>query len=124
MLDIYKRMEAEGKIGKFYKDADGVLRAKPFQEFPKGIRVRMPDGTTVTKVVNSAREELAAQSFEAGAEETDPVVKERNELLEMVAERDAKAQSQAEETAQLKAELAEMRRLMVANAKPRDEDAE
>jgi hypothetical protein len=113
MLDIYKRMEAEGKIGKFYKDADGVLRAKPFMEFPKVIRVKMPDGTTVERIVNSAREELAAQSFEAGIAESDPVVKERNELLEMVAERDAKAQVQTEQMAQMKAELDEMRKLLV-----------
>jgi len=122
MLDIYKRMEAEGKIGKFYKDADGVLRAKPFAEFPKVIRVKTPDGTTVERIVNSAREELAAQSFEAGLADVDPVVKERNELLEMVAERDAKAQAQGEEMSQLRAELDEMRRLMVANAKARDNE--
>jgi hypothetical protein len=122
MLDVYKRMEADGKIGKFYKDADGVLRAKPFQEFPKIIRVKMPDGTTVERTVNSAREELAAQSFEAGVADTDPVVKERNELLEMVAERDAKAQAQDQQMAQMKAELDEMRRLLINRPKTEDDE--
>ena len=122
MLDIYKRMEAEGKIGKFFKDADGVLRAKPFVEFPKLIRVKLPDGTTVERIVNSAREELAAQSFETSAADTDPIIKERNELLEMVAERDAKAQVQAEEMAQMRAELDEMRRLMVAKPTPKADE--
>jgi hypothetical protein len=114
MLDIYKKMEAEGKIGKFFKDTDGSLKARPFMEFPKTIRVQRPDGTIMEKVVHSAREEIAAQSFESAAAEVDPVVKERNELLEMVAERDAKAQVKDQEMAQMRAELDEMRKLLMS----------
>ena len=123
MLDVYKRMEAEGKIGKFYRDIDGSLKAKPFAEFPKTVRLHGPDGKTVERVVNSAREELALQSFEPGVADADPVVKERNELLEMVAERDAKAQAKDEQVAKMQAEIDEMRRLLVTRPPlPSDSD--
>lgn len=129
MMDLYKKLEAEGKIGKFFMDKDGQLKARPFQEFPKTIRVKHPDGDVRELIVNSAREELAAQTFETSAAEVDPVVKERNELLEMVAERDAKAQVQEGKMAQMEREMAEMRKLMAeatakAVAKTEDEDDE
>ncbi len=100
MLDLYKRLEAEGKIGQF----DEHHRPRPFQEYPKWVMTGQTDdkGTPVKTLVQNQREELAvaAQDF---AEKTpdDPIVAERNRL--------------AQENERLRRELAE---IAAASAKP------
>lgn len=108
MLDLYKKLEADGKIGKFYKDAQGVMRAKPFQEFPKSIMIEGKE-----YIVNSQREELALLSrMQNGVVVNDPVVQERNELLDMVAERDSQTQDLQKALAAKDREIEEMRRAL------------
>ena len=83
MLNVYERLQREGKIGP--RDENGVPR--PFQEFPK--RVDLADGSS--KIVYSQREELAYAGLIAGkdAPQDDPVVEERNRLALQVAEMQA-----------------------------------
>lgn len=74
MLEMYKRMEREGKIGPF--DAEG--RPRPWQEFPK--QVRTADGGRA--IVQSAREELAiaANASPSPNAADDPLVAEKRRL--------------------------------------------
>jgi hypothetical protein len=79
MLAIYKRLEAEGKIGQF--DPDGHPR--PYQEYPKQVTTGVDDfGKPTYKIVHSQREELAfrAESVPGVKLEDDPVLAERNRL--------------------------------------------
>jgi hypothetical protein len=88
MLQVYKRMEAEGKIGQF--DENG--RPRPYAEYPKWITGA--DGKPC--IVQNQREELAkaGESAPGIKAEDDPVVAERNRL--------------AAENAKLRAELAQL----------------
>lgn len=101
MLEIYKKLEKEGKIGRF----DEAGRPRPFAEFPKQMRqpryelVRRPPTTGEPMgmferilvdpglVVHSQREELAYLA-ENGAEirGQDPVLDERDDLRKQVAD--------------------------------------
>jgi hypothetical protein len=79
MLAIYKRLEAEGKIGQF--DPDG--RPRPYCEYPKQITTGEDQfGKPLYRIVNSQREELAfrAESVPGVKLEDDPVLAERNRL--------------------------------------------
>ncbi len=75
MEHVYKRMQAEGKIGPY--DENG--RPRPYQEYPKLVRV---DG--VAHKVHSAREEIALAASASVAVDAaapdDPVLLERNRL--------------------------------------------
>jgi len=120
MLAVYQKLESEGKIGKFFRDETGIMRARQFAEFPK--TVRLPDPADPAKmreiIVNSAREELAVLSREGGAETTDPVVNERNQLLEMVAEARSANEAIVADNEALKREMEELRRMLVNKSSP------
>lgn len=106
MLDVYKKLEAKGVIGPV--DVQGRLR--PFQEYPKMIRVgdtaaaggrqlHGPPGSHKV-IVHSQREELALLSeLPADVAIGDPVVEEKNRLA-------AENARQSDEIARLREELA------------------
>lgn len=118
MLDVYKKMEAEGKIGKMRKNAMGIMEVVPFQEYPKDLHL---DGGKRTVTVHSHREELLVIS-EENAPQDDPVSQERNELLNMVTDRDLRAKELEEKLKVQALEIEEMRKLLGERAaKPKPE---
>jgi hypothetical protein len=102
MLDAYKRLEANGVIGKMMKvdarghriegDAEGKvpgqLVMRPFEEFPKVVRRLKADGTTSEIIVGSKSEELrvlAESPDEFGGAPLSPLERERDALAQQVA---------------------------------------
>lgn len=124
MLDTYRKLEANGVIGKMMKvgvdgrevvdltgEQAGTLVVRPFQEFPKVVRRVGRDGKVKEILVQSKSEELrllAQNPDDFDDVPLSPLERERNELAQQNAEQNKTIMSMQTQMAAMMEQLAKL----------------